>query len=210
VNLEKEKVMKKMLWALAVVPFLAVAAPPPGGGPGGPPGGEGPNPEQMQKRMRLARTLGLAEALDLSDAEALKVRDTMNKFDEKRAPLQKQLWESMQVLRKAAGGDQAATKEVDKAIKTAFDARAQIQVVDRESFQAVTKDMSPEKRAKAALFLARFQGRMKAEHMHGPGMGPGMGRGMGRGMMGGMGPGGMGPGPHHMDCPDDCPMHARD
>jgi len=151
VNLEKEKVMKKMLWALAVLPFLAVAAPPPGGGPGGPPGGEGPNPEQMQKRMRLARTLGLAEALDLSDAEALKVRDTMNKFDEKRAPLQKQLWESMQVLRKAAGGDQAAVKEVDKAIKTAFDARAQIQAVDRESFQAVTKDMSPEKRAKGDM-----------------------------------------------------------
>jgi hypothetical protein len=70
--------------------------------------------------------------------------------------------------------------------------------------------MSPEKRAKAALFLARFQGRMKAEHMHGMGMGPGMGRGMGPGMMGGRGPGGMGPGPHHMDCPDDCPMHARD
>jgi hypothetical protein len=162
--------------------------------------------------MRLAWTLGLAEALDLNDAEALKVREVMGRFDERRAPLQRQVREGMALLHRAATGDQAAQKDVDAAVKGVFDARAQTQTLDREMFQAVTKDMSPERRAKAAVFFARFQGRM-AGHVgdvtrtrRGPGMGPGMGPGRGRGP-GGPGPGSMGMGPMREECPfDDCPM----
>ena len=80
---------------------------------------------------------------------------------------------------------------------------ARMTALDREMFQAIAKDLSPEKRARAAVFLAHFQGRF------GAGMGPGMERGpggrherMGHGPGGGhrMGPGpggggGMGPGP---------------
>jgi hypothetical protein len=76
------------------------------------------------------------------------------------------------------------SSDVDQAVTRLLDARAQIQVIDRELVTTVIKDQPPEKRARAVLFLAKFHQRV----MQGfGGMGPGMGRGM-------MGPGGRGTG----------------
>ena len=80
-----------------------------------------------------------------------------------------------------------------------------------ESFAEISKDLSPEKKARAVLFLAKFQNRFGPRGAHGgPGMGPGMhgGRGKGGGMGpgGGQGPGagmGMGPGAMGMMGPGD-------
>jgi hypothetical protein len=155
--------------------------------------------ERMEKRMRLARTLGLAEALDLDAQQALKLGETLAKYDDRRLALHKQMFEAHQVLRKAAQGEKVEPAAVDQAIKSAFDARAQIQAIDKEAFGAVSQGLTPEKRARALLFLARFQSRFGPRH-GGPGMGgPGMmnGRGQGGHGMGhgpGMGPGMMGPG----------------
>ncbi len=196
--------------SLAALPLAAAAqGPGPGGPPAGGPGQNGRwNPQQrverVEKRMKLARTLGLAEALDLDAPQALKLGDALSRFDDRRMAAHRQLAESRDVLRRAARGDKVAPAEVDQAIARAFDARAQLEAIDKETVAVVTKDLSPEKRARAVLFLARFQQRMRGM---GGGMGPGMGRGMGPGMMGpgrgrgrgmgpGMGPGmGMGPGP---------------
>ena len=209
--------MKKTLLlaaALSLAPLAARAqnAPPPPPNAAGKPakGGQGPgmgDPERMEKRMRLARTLGLAEALDLDSAQALKLGDAIAKFDDRRLAAHKQLRDASQVLRTAARGEKVEAAAVDQAIQKALDARAQIQAVDREVVATVTKDLTPDKKARAVLFLAKFQGRFG----HGPGMmrggagmprgmGPGDGMGPGRGM--GMGPGamgmGMGPGPGPM------------
>ncbi len=215
--------MRKQLYAMILTAALPLAAhaqggPPPGAGPGAGPGAKafGPkfDPQRMEKRMRLARTLGLAEALDLDEAAALKLGQTMSKFDDRRAAVRKQLHESRQVLVRAAQGEKVSAAEVDGAIAKALDGRAQIQVINRELVGAVTKDLSPEKKARAVIVLAKFQHRfpggpgMMHPGMMGPGGGPGMhrgGKGMGPG--GGMGPGmggmagmggdpeGMGPGP---------------
>ncbi len=204
--------MRKQLFAVA----LAAALPLTGlaqGGQGGPPpatgagpaqnGGPRGNPERMEKRMKLARTLGLAEALDLDAPQALKLGDTIAKFDERRVALHKQLRDSRDLLRRAAQGEKVAAAEVDQAIQRALDARAQLQAVDRETVAAVTQGLTPEKKARAVLFLSKFERRFGG---HGPGMGgPGM-QGRGQGGMGGdrgMGPrggrggpgGGMGMGP---------------
>jgi hypothetical protein len=196
--------MKKILVALAILPLAAFAqGPGPGAGMGpgrgmGPGAGPGPgrgDPERMEKRMRLARTLGLAEALDLDQAHALKLGDSVSKFDERRLAAHKQLRDAHDVLRRAATGEKVAAGDVDQAIQRALDARAQIQVVDREVIAAVTKDLSPDKKARAVLFLEKFQNRFGPGGPRGArdGMGNRMGRGMGRGM--GMGPrAGMGPG----------------
>jgi hypothetical protein len=193
---------KLVMMALAALPLAALAqgAPGPGMGPGR--GGRNGHPdparvERMEKRMRLARTLGLAEALDLDAQQALKLGDALAKFDERRLAAHKQLFEAHQVLRKAAQADKAAPADVDQAIQKAFDARAQVQAIDKEAFAAISKDLSPEKRARAVLFLARFQNRFgprgPGRGMGGPGMGPGMrGGGRGPGMGAGMGPGAMG------------------
>jgi Spy/CpxP family protein refolding chaperone len=209
--------MKSRLAALiAVLPIAAFAQ---GAGPaqrGGPGPGQGPGPgsderiEKMERRARLARNLGLAEALDLDTAQSNKLADALAKVDDKRQTLHKQTRDARQLLRRAAGGEKVTAAEVDAALAKLLDLRAQSVALDKETVTIVTKDLSPEKKARAALFLGRFQQRMGGG-MGQPGMGPGMGgrgKGMGPGhgpgMMGpgGMGPGGMGPG--HEGCPN-CP-----
>ncbi len=220
---------KLILTLIAAVPLAALAAPKAAGPGGGPPGDETARMERMERRMRLARTLGLAEALDLNESQALKMQEAMSKFDERRKPLLRQMHDSMMTLRRAATGDETAQGQVDQAMARIFDARAQIQQVDREMFGTITKDLSPQKRARAAVFLSHFRGRFG----RGPGMGAGWhgGRGMMRGPgpgggpgeggrgtlgpgMGGMGPMGMGPGPggdcpctEGEDCPEECAMN---
>ncbi len=206
------------LAVLAALPLAALAAPPPGPGPGrgagmGPPADLEERLDRVEKRMRVARALGLAEALDLDAAEATRLAEALERLDQKRQPAHKQQDEAMQVLRQAARGDKETQAKVDDAVKKLFEARAQLAALDRETYDAVAKGLPPEKRARAAVFLGRFQQRfgrgmamMGTGMMDGPGMGgmgPGMGRGMGRGM--GMGRGGGGQGPGQWSCPDDCP-----
>jgi hypothetical protein len=186
--------MKTLVLLLALAPMLALAQGGPGPGPG--PGGPGMTPERqqrMQKRMQLALTLGLAEALDLTDAQALKIRGELEKLTPRRTAAHQQLRDAVQVLRRSAQGEKVAAADVDQAVTRLLDARAQIQAVDRELVTTVTRDQPPEKRARAVLFLAKFHQRV----MRGPG--GGMGRGPGRGVMGpggpGVGPGGPGVGP---------------
>ncbi len=181
--------MRKTVLALMLLPAVALAqgnnkTPPPAGKPG-------PDPARAERRMRLARTLGLATALDLDTAQALKLGDTLAKFDDRRKAVHKQAADARDVLRNAATSDKAAAGDVDAAIAKLLDARAQMQTIDREMLQAITKDLSPEQKARAALFLGRFRDQIERhvwmmDHgMHGPGDHDMMRRG--GGMM--MGPG---------------------
>src|SRR5277367_47354 len=79
--------------------------------------GPGQNAEQWQKRARLMRTLAIADALELDDAATLKLRDRLTRFEERRAPIQRQLMEQTVVLRRAAKGDTTAYAQVDGAIQ---------------------------------------------------------------------------------------------
>ena len=208
--------MKRLLLVYALLPAVVLAAPQTSGGgapAAGPAAGAPSAPDdtvrmqRMQKRMRLAATLGLAEVLDLDDQGTLRVRDIITRYSDKRMPLQRQLRDGMRVVRDAARGDQAAMGQVDAALGHVRDARAQLQSLDNELFQQLTQGLSPEKKAKTALFMARF--RERAHHMammHGMGTmrgGPGWGRGRAGGPGGGpgFGPRGaldgerMGPGP---------------
>ncbi len=193
--------------------------PGPGGGQGrgmgrgmGPGRGDPERVERMERRMRVARTLGLAEALDLEPAEAVKLTQQLAKSDEKRAAIHKQLADSKQTLRRAASGEKVTAAEVDQAVQRMFAARGQLEVIDRDAVQALVKDLTPEKRARAVLFLERFGDRFAPGHGGGPGMGGrgGMhGGGKGHGM--GMGHGGGGMGMMGGGCPNpDCPMHGPD
>jgi antitoxin (DNA-binding transcriptional repressor) of toxin-antitoxin stability system len=173
-----------LIAALSLFP-LAVSAQGPGRGP------PGPDADRAMRRGRLALTLGLAEALDLDDAQALKLRDQVQKQEPRRQAAHAQRQEAAKVLRRAADGEKVTAAEVDQAIARAFDARAQLETADRELVQAITKDLAAEKKARAALFMARFHARMGGF----PGMGPPDGAGRGRGPRGaGMGRG-MGPPP---------------
>jgi Spy/CpxP family protein refolding chaperone len=199
--------MKKILMLLALLPLAASAQPAAGAGRG-----PGPTPEKaerMEKRASLALVLGLSEALDLDSAQALKLRDTVEKFKDRRVAAHKAHAEARQVIREIARTGKADAKQADEALKKAQDARAQLEALRREELAAILKDLSPEQKARAYLFLSRFEDRFGPGMGHGPrgkkggrGMGPGPGPGMGMGA--GMGPGvGMGPGPGMMGWQDD-------
>jgi hypothetical protein len=209
--------MKKLALLLALAPLLAAAqaAPPPAARAAPPalqPGQPGPpdqlDParlEKLQRRMKLALTLGLAEALQLDDAAALKLSGQIEKFTPRRMATAQQMRDSVQVLRRSAKGDKVPAGDVDGAITRLLDARAQMQALDREVVTTVTRDLPPEKRARAVLFLAKFHQRAMQElrhggHGHGGPGGPGMGPG-GPGM--GPGPHGPGPGALGMNDADD-------
>jgi len=181
--------MRTTLVALLLLPALALAEGPKKDQQ--PPAAAGqPDPARVEKRMRLARTLGLAEALDLDTAQALKLGDTLARFDDRRKVARQQAMDATDVLRDAARGTatpKPTSAQVDGAIAKLLEARAQLQGIDREMLQAVTKDLSPEQKARAALFLGRFRESIE-RHMWRPGMmggpdGPGPGPGVRPGMM---------------------------
>jgi hypothetical protein len=189
--------MKKIAVLLLVAPLLASAqaSPPPPGRPmgmmqGGPDGRPGPmdpaRMERMKRRMQLALTIGLAETLELDDAAALRLRGQIERFTPQRMATAQQMREAVQLLRRSAKGEKLSTADVDGAIARLLDARAQMQGLDREVVTTVTRDLPPEKRARAVLFLAKFHQRMMQE------LRPG---GRGRGGPGGPGTGPHGPGP---------------
>lgn len=200
--------IRKLAVLVALLPLAAFAE---GAGPGPGPRGDGRGPdggdrvERMEKRARLARNLGLAEALDLDTAQTARLADALAKLDERRIALHKQQRDARQLLRRAAEGEKVTAADVDGALARILDVRAQLVGLDRETLAVVTKDLTPVKKARAALFLGRFEQRMGGRH-GGGGMGPGMGpgrEGRGPGMRHGGGPG-MGRGEMGM-APDSCP-----
>jgi len=135
---------------LTLLPVVALAAPPEGNEAA----------ERVEKQTRMMRVLGLAEELELNEAQALKMAETMRQFDEKRRPLLEQVRDSAQVLQKAAQGDTSVQSQVDPSVQRVFDARAQLTALDRDMYQALAKDLPPQKRARLAIFMARHEGKL--------------------------------------------------
>ncbi|HUK66796.1 MAG TPA: hypothetical protein VLV17_08195 [Anaeromyxobacteraceae bacterium] len=182
--------MKALALLILMLPAFALAAPQ---GPAGQGDQSGAHMERMHKRMRLALMLGLAEALDLDDTAVLRARDVLSRYDAKVMPLRKQLRDGFRILRDAAGGDSAAASQVDATLKNLRDTREKLQNATMDMFQELTQGLSPEKKARAAVFLVHFQ--EHAARMMKRGFGDQQGFGPHRGMRPGemMGPHGMGP-----------------
>lgn len=163
---------KTLLWAV-LTPMLAMAAPPPGppvGKMGAPPDGAmGPSKRHdHERRMRLMMVVGLAEALGLSEAEAIRLADTMKRFDERRRPLREEMADQHRILKDAAAGDTAALAKVDEAANRLLEGRIKMAQLDKEMFVLLAKDLTPQKRAQLAVFLGRFKHEMRERAMAGP------------------------------------------
>ncbi|NOK34384.1 hypothetical protein HMI49_14365 [Corallococcus exercitus] len=159
--------MKRMPLALAfALPVMALAQP-----VAREPGERDPDRmARAEQRQRLRQVLELADTLELDSAQALKMDETLRRFEDRRRPLREQVRDSARILHQAARGDSAALGQVDAAAQKAFDARAQIAALDRELYQALAKDLSPQKRARLAMVMARSEGArgMKAKGLKEP------------------------------------------
>lgn len=145
---------------LSLASFAAFAGPPPGGGPKWAEKGEkGEDREERMEargdRMRLMMVVAISEALDLTDAEALKIADKLKAIEEKRRPLRQSMGEAMKSLRDASEGDQAALGQVDANVAKVLEGRAQMAAMDKELFAQLSQGFPPQKRAKLALVLAK-------------------------------------------------------
>jgi hypothetical protein len=123
---------------------------------------------RREQRARLARTLGLAEILNLNEEQALKLRDQLSKLDDRRERAREQLRTSQDTLHRAA--DEEAEKpasgaEVDQAIQRMFAARAELEAIDRDTIAALPKELKADQRARAAIFLQRFSSRFGGDRV---------------------------------------------
>ena len=162
----KTKLMMSMLLCGALTAF---AAPPPGGKGGGGQanpgkwGGED-REERLETREREARLMyvvSISEALELNEADALKLSDKLKVIEEKRRPLRQSMGEAMRSLKDAADNDAAALAQVDANVQKVLDGRAQMAAIDKELFSSLSQGYSPQKRARLALVLARLNHEMK-------------------------------------------------
>ena len=156
----------KLLTTILLCSSLAAfAAPPPAAPPGkGDKGKWADREERMEERedrMRLMYVLAISEALELNEAEALKVSDKIKAIEDKRRPLRQAMGEAMKSLKDAADNDQVALGQVDANVQKVLDGRAQMAAMDKELFTSLAQGYPPQKRAKLALALARLHMEMK-------------------------------------------------
>jgi hypothetical protein len=157
--------MKKFLVAAVLaVSAVAFAAPPPAA-PAGAPAGKwderGERKAEMAKKIHMLLVVGIADALSLNEAEALRMSERLKGYEEKRRPVREGMGEALRTLKAAADGDATATGQVDAAVQKLFDSRQQMAVLDKEMFAGLSKDLNPQKRAQLAVFLAKFHAESK-------------------------------------------------
>ena len=113
-------------------------------------------------RVRLTKMVGLAEALDLIEAQALRMAEVMRRYDERKAPLQVQNAEAAKVIKRASEGDSAAIAQLDRAIQTMFKNRVQVQQLELEMMDELGRNLPPQQRAKLMIFFVSFAEQQRA------------------------------------------------
>ncbi len=157
--------MKKLVLAVVAVSSLAFAAPPPAGAAPAKwderGGDHAERKAEMAKKLHMLMVVGIADALSLTEAEALKLSDKLKGHEEKRRPVREAMGDSLRTLKAAADGEASAVGQVDAAVQKLFDGRQQMAALDKEMFAGLSKDLTPQKRAQLAVFLAKFHAESK-------------------------------------------------
>jgi len=149
--------MKPVLLATATIPLLAlVASRELYAQAQSPQNVQNAQRQRNQARMRMMRLVGLAEALGLDEAQALRIHETMRPFDERRGALEVENAGLARLVKQAADGDAGALGQVDQALQRMFDNRAEIQQINRQMLEAVGQQLSARQRAQMAVFFATF------------------------------------------------------
>ncbi len=147
---------KTMTMAFALAGSMSATAAPPGRGRDANENGIPDRFEQGGRRARMLYVVAIAEALELSEADAIKMSEKIKTIEDRRQPVRQGMHQAMQAVRAAADGDAAALAEVDANIQKVLDGRAQMAAMDKELFQFLSKDLPPLKKAKLALVLAKL------------------------------------------------------
>ncbi len=121
--------------------------------------------EEAGRKARMMAVVGIADALELGEGDALKLSEKLRAFEERRKPVREAMADSVRSLKSAAEGDATAQARVDQDVLRLLDGRAQMAAIDKELFAQISAGQSPQKKAKLALFMAKFGEEMR--HMKG-------------------------------------------
>jgi len=118
-------------------------------------------PGAFAKSLRMKQVIGLAEALELSEADALRMAQIIRGIQERRRPFQEQVAEAARMIKRAADGEPDALSRVDAAVQQMYAARAQLAELNKEMFITLGQGLSAQQRAKMAVFFAKFNMRLR-------------------------------------------------
>jgi hypothetical protein len=117
----------------------------------------GPPPGAFARQTRMKQVIGLSEALELSEADALRMAQVIRSIQERRRPLQEQVAEAARIIKRASDGEPDALARVDTALQQMYAARAQLADLNKEMFATLSQGLSAQQRAKMAVYFAKFQ-----------------------------------------------------
>ena len=163
-TMSKRRIPGALLAALMTTGVNVSAAPPPLTAAPPADGGHGPDKQQREEILKKIHTgfiLELGEILELDTAGTIKLSERLQPFDAKRITLRMAAWDDMQALKKLSKG----TGEGDpvKIGRRLAQTHVDLAQVDQAELEELLKGLSPDKAAKAALFLAEYPRRV--EHM---------------------------------------------
>ncbi len=150
--------MKTLMLSLLVVSSLAVAGPKNGAArwDGADSEERAERQEENAKKARMWLTVAVAEALDLNEAQALKLSEKLKGLDEKRRPVREGMHEAMRQVKAAADGDAAALPALEQNMQRVLDGRVLMAQLDKELYTVLGEGQPPQKKAKLAVVLAKF------------------------------------------------------
>lgn len=111
--------------------------------------------EERAKKARMLLVVAVAEALELNEAQALKLSDKLKAIDEKRRPVREAMHEAMRAVKAASDGDQAALASIDQNVQRVLDGRVQMAQLDKELYATLAEGQTPQKKARLAVVLAK-------------------------------------------------------
>ncbi len=112
--------------------------------------------EELSRKSRMMAVVGIAEALELNEADALKLSEKLKVIEDRRRPVREAMGEAMRSIKAGAEGDPTALAAVEQQVARLLDGRAQMAALDKEMFTQLSAGQTPQKKAKLALFLAKF------------------------------------------------------
>jgi hypothetical protein len=117
--------------------------------------------EERARQARMMLLVSVAEALELNEAQALKLSDKLKVIDDKRRPVREAMGEAMRQVKAAAEGDAAAAVNVDQNVQKILDGRVQMAQLDKELYATLAEGQTPQKKAKLAVMLAKVGEEMR-------------------------------------------------
>jgi hypothetical protein len=135
-----------VLLALAALPRLAAAGPP---------------AERPRDRARTFLVVRLAEALKLSDEEALKLGGVIRQSDERRQQLITRRWALEERLTAALEKTPPDTTELAKLVAEGSELDQQLALVPEDTFRELQKTLTIEQQARLIIVRRELQGEVR-------------------------------------------------